>query len=162
VGQEVFGVNATHTAGKYAKALASFFVVFAGFCAALAASPALVAVFPATWVAVMSAIGVAGTIAGVVGLVPNVLDAKQVMKYTPVDELAKVGTQVATTVATVAVQQAGDLASKAVEKYVNSAAHEMPQPQREQVERIAGIASDVVNATAGSLADRIVKGYDND
>lgn len=120
---------------EYAKAFGAFFVALTAFAAALATDPDIREVFPASWIAILAALGAAGTIAGVVAALPNRLNEAQVVKGA-----ADLGLAVGGAVADTAVTAASDAARDVIEQ----AAVRLPKPARDAVQTAAVDVSDVV------------------
>lgn len=136
----------------YAKALAAFLSAFTVLAGSLAASPAIVAAFPATWVAWLGAIGAAGAIGGLVLGIPNKLTAEQVLKQAPA-----IGIAVGTTVANAAIDQV----SSAVQTFINTEAQNIAQPSKGQVVEIAAQVPAVVDKVTTDVVDRILGEFTN-
>jgi len=122
-------------AKQYAKAFGAFLTAFAAFAAALASDPSIRDAFPASWIAVLAALGSAGAVAGVVAGIPNLLNEKQV-----VEGAAKLGLAVGGAVADTAVTAASDAAKGVIER----AAQRLPAPARDAVNAAAVEVSDTV------------------
>lgn len=114
----------------YAKAAGGFFATFAMFCGALALEPSIRAVFPASWIAVLAAIGAAGTIGALIAAIPNKATPGQITK---------------------AVK---DLGADVVQQAIDKANKDLPKPVRDHVSQVSEGVDDLVDRIIRDIQDR--------
>lgn len=141
---------------EWAKALGAFGATVIGICGLIAASPEARELLPANIFAIIAIIGLSGAlIGGTVGAIPNRLNAKQISKAPP-EELGKVTTAVAGVVA----GASANAVTSALETYIRTRAHNVPDPNAAQA--LQGVA-DAVNtigvAVATSVVDSVLDSY---